>query len=89
MGTMVLGAAANIIKFSGPAVPATPHFELATRVRGREREGEAMSIVCLFVCLFHGVAVVCGGHRLSKDGTYATNFATCGCDLPRNDCTPC
>ena len=27
--------------------------------------------VCLFVCLFHGVPVVCGGRRLTKDGTYA------------------
>ena len=29
--------------------------------------------VCLFVCLFvHGVPVVRGGHRPTKDGTYAT-----------------
>ena len=28
--------------------------------------------VCLFVCLFHSVPVVHGGHHLTKDGTYAT-----------------
>ena len=28
--------------------------------------------VCLFVCLVHGIPVVCGGRRLTKDGTYAT-----------------
>ena len=33
-------------------------------------------LVCLlflcFVCLFHGAPVVRGGHRLTKDGPYAT-----------------
>ena len=28
--------------------------------------------VCLFVCLVHGVPVVCGGRRLTKEGPYAT-----------------
>ena len=28
--------------------------------------------VCLFVCLVHGIPVVCGGRRLTKDGPYAT-----------------
>ena len=32
----------------------------------------ASKIVCLFVCLFHGVPEVRGGRRLTKDGPYAT-----------------
>ena len=29
--------------------------------------------ICLFVCLFvYGIPEVCDGHRLTKDGTYAT-----------------
>ena len=28
--------------------------------------------IYLFVCLVHSVPVVCGGHRLTKDGPYAT-----------------
>ena len=31
-----------------------------------------MGLVCLFVCLFHGVPVVRGGRRLTKEGPYAT-----------------
>ena len=27
---------------------------------------------CFFVCLVHGIPVVCGGRRLTKDGPYAT-----------------
>ena len=29
-------------------------------------------MLCLFVCLFHGVPVVRGGRRLTKEGPYAT-----------------
>ena len=39
---------------------------------GAVRMNAGSLFVCLFVCLFHGVPVVCGGHRLTKDGPYAT-----------------
>ena len=46
---------------------------LATRIQ-RAPNGSAFlrSLVCLFVCLVHGIPVVCGGRRLTKDGPYAT-----------------
>ena len=30
------------------------------------------AMLCLFVCLVHSIPVVCGGRRLTKDGTYTT-----------------
>ena len=32
----------------------------------------SFAAICLFVCLVYGIPVVCGGRRLTKDGTYAT-----------------
>ena len=38
----------------------------------RKTGGGGRSRVCLFVCLVHGVSVVCGGRRLTRDGPCAT-----------------
>ena len=42
------------------------------RVSGAGLQAPLQGKLCLFVCLVHGVPVVCGGRRLTKEGPYAT-----------------